>query len=198
MPRPGDFDRRRPFELIEPQRRSSGLVDLVVLPHRIELWTSPLPRECSTTELRQQEGRRLPRPKARGNCHKGSHGARKVPELRTSPRGLVAGRPGRHPANAPPFRWMPPDAAGPLPVLPRRPVRASVGLLALPCPVSSPQNTDHDTSTVRSGSGAARGGAANEPCAAQGPIASAPSRRVATGPSAGARGDTINGVRRLG
>src|SRR6185437_13614358 len=25
----------------------------LVLPHRIELWTSPLPRECSTTELRQ-------------------------------------------------------------------------------------------------------------------------------------------------
>ena len=25
----------------------------MVLPHRIELWTSPLPRECSTTELRQ-------------------------------------------------------------------------------------------------------------------------------------------------
>ena len=26
----------------------------LVLPHRIELWTSPLPRGCSTTELRQQ------------------------------------------------------------------------------------------------------------------------------------------------
>ena len=26
----------------------------LVLPHRIELWTSPLPRECSTTELRQR------------------------------------------------------------------------------------------------------------------------------------------------
>jgi hypothetical protein len=25
----------------------------LVLPHRIELWTSPLPRGCSTTELRQ-------------------------------------------------------------------------------------------------------------------------------------------------
>ena len=32
----------------------------VVLPLRIELRTSPLPRECSTTELRQLEG--LPRP----------------------------------------------------------------------------------------------------------------------------------------
>ena len=28
----------------------------MVLPHRIELWTSPLPRECSTTELRQRDG----------------------------------------------------------------------------------------------------------------------------------------------
>src|SRR4051812_35199512 len=27
----------------------------MVLPHRIELWTSPLPRGCSTTELRQRE-----------------------------------------------------------------------------------------------------------------------------------------------
>src|ERR1700760_1916364 len=29
----------------------------LVLPDRIELSTSPLPRECSTTELRQQGGR---------------------------------------------------------------------------------------------------------------------------------------------
>ncbi len=28
----------------------------LVLPHRIELWTSPLPRGCSTTELRQRAG----------------------------------------------------------------------------------------------------------------------------------------------
>jgi hypothetical protein len=36
---------------------------LMVLPERIELSTSPLPRECSTTELRQranEEGRLLP------------------------------------------------------------------------------------------------------------------------------------------
>ena len=35
----------------------------MVLPERIELSTSPLPRECSTTELRQranEEGRLLP------------------------------------------------------------------------------------------------------------------------------------------
>src|ERR1700758_616365 len=30
--------------------------DLLVLPVRIELTTSPLPRECSTTELRQRPG----------------------------------------------------------------------------------------------------------------------------------------------
>ena len=29
----------------------------MVLPERIELSTSPVPRECSTTELRQPEGR---------------------------------------------------------------------------------------------------------------------------------------------
>ena len=29
----------------------------MVLPHRIELWTSPLPRGCSTTELRQRRMR---------------------------------------------------------------------------------------------------------------------------------------------
>src|SRR5512147_2010810 len=36
----------------------------LVLPERIELSTSPLPRECSTTELRQQA--RLGKPKTRG------------------------------------------------------------------------------------------------------------------------------------
>jgi hypothetical protein len=29
---------------------------MMVLPERIELSTSPLPRECSTTELRQPDG----------------------------------------------------------------------------------------------------------------------------------------------
>jgi hypothetical protein len=32
--------------------------DMMVLPDRIELSTSPLPRECSTTELRQQASNR--------------------------------------------------------------------------------------------------------------------------------------------
>ncbi len=46
----------------------------LVLPDRIELSTSPLPRECSTTELRQQRdwrgSARRPRPNAGGSCHK--------------------------------------------------------------------------------------------------------------------------------
>src|SRR5262249_6860016 len=48
---------------------------LLVLPDRIELSTSPLPRECSTTELRQrmsrdkQESRKKPL-QAAGSCHK--------------------------------------------------------------------------------------------------------------------------------
>jgi hypothetical protein len=52
----------------------------LVLPGRIELTTSPLPRGCSTTELRQQEpGARHKRgPEAAGNCHKGWRGARIV------------------------------------------------------------------------------------------------------------------------
>src|SRR5476649_2154859 len=36
----------------------------MVLPHRIELWTSPLPRRCSTTELRQRN-------RWFGRCHTG-------------------------------------------------------------------------------------------------------------------------------
>ena len=51
----------------------------LVLPDRIELSTSPLPRECSTTELRQQEPRRrrMTRvPEAGGTCHKVRRGAR--------------------------------------------------------------------------------------------------------------------------
>ena len=30
------------------------MIELMVLPQRLELWTSPLPRGCSTTELRQR------------------------------------------------------------------------------------------------------------------------------------------------
>ena len=56
----------------------------MVLPLRIELRTSPLPRECSTTELRQQIGgcRRSRQPVVRawearrgGHCHKPPGGA---------------------------------------------------------------------------------------------------------------------------
>jgi hypothetical protein len=66
-----------------------------VLPDRIELSTSPLPRECSTTELRQQGAAGAP-PEARGNCHKGWQGARKVPRDRAGRRGRR-----RHAAPAP-------------------------------------------------------------------------------------------------
>src|SRR5215471_5255959 len=51
----------------------------LVLPDRIELSTSPLPRECSTTELRQQNhdtAERLAGTEAGETCHKGSWGAR--------------------------------------------------------------------------------------------------------------------------
>jgi hypothetical protein len=53
---------------------------LMVLPGRIELTTSPLPRGCSTTELRQQESGaiRSGAPEAGGNCHKGWRRARIV------------------------------------------------------------------------------------------------------------------------
>ena len=50
----------------------------MVLPDRIELSTSPLPMECSTTELRQhaREQNRPRRPRqAGGSCHKGPSGA---------------------------------------------------------------------------------------------------------------------------
>jgi hypothetical protein len=65
----------------------------MVLPHRIELWTSPLPRECSTTELRQRRRRagREPGPaERRGKCHTGVSGARigDGPEGRNLQRGL--------------------------------------------------------------------------------------------------------------
>src|SRR3954453_5013007 len=51
----------------------------MVLPDRIELSTSPLPMECSTTELRQHARESRNRPKrplqAAGSCHKAPAGA---------------------------------------------------------------------------------------------------------------------------
>ena len=44
----------------------------LVLPERIELSTSPLPRECSTTELRQRTARRFGRQHDRGAIHEPS------------------------------------------------------------------------------------------------------------------------------
>ena len=49
------------------RRRLRGRSEEMVLQERIELSTSPLPRECSTTELLQHPG--AGRPKASGFCH---------------------------------------------------------------------------------------------------------------------------------
>ena|SRR5580693_6247968 len=51
----------------------------MVLPHRIELWTSPLPRECSTTELRQQNRRQIGLTKRGDPCHRADSGASAAP-----------------------------------------------------------------------------------------------------------------------
>src|SRR5262245_23780462 len=49
----------------------------MVLPDRIELSTSPLPRECSTTELRQRRLKFAANHQNRGDpCHKGAGIAR--------------------------------------------------------------------------------------------------------------------------
>src|SRR5437899_12045372 len=58
--------------------RLCGRVERLVLPHRIELWTSPLPRGCSTTELRQHAAARI--------CHRDGEGAtRGAGRNRTAP-----------------------------------------------------------------------------------------------------------------
>ena len=58
---------------------SGGFVKMV-LPQRFELWTSPLPRECSTPELRQRWlrycGKR--RAKAAGTCHRAGGGRKRL------------------------------------------------------------------------------------------------------------------------
>ena len=60
-------------------RKLNSFRKLMVLPDRIELSTSPLPMECSTTELRQHARYRGNRPKrppqAGGSCHKDPSGA---------------------------------------------------------------------------------------------------------------------------
>ena len=67
------------FSIVLASRRKSLNVSdfsifFLVLPDRIELSTSPLPRECSTTELRQR-GRHGGAMAGR-TCHKGYRGAR--------------------------------------------------------------------------------------------------------------------------
>jgi hypothetical protein len=67
-----------------------------VLPVRIELTTSPLPRECSTTELRQQRAA-APRPKRAESATRGGRAQEKSParsgfELPLPLAGAAAGR----------------------------------------------------------------------------------------------------------
>src|SRR5262252_6498633 len=64
------------YEHLWPSIRYGGIavvigdIEGLVLPDRIELSTSPLPRECSTTELRQREAT------GRGGvCHRGGGGS---------------------------------------------------------------------------------------------------------------------------
>src|SRR4051812_6332066 len=56
------------WRYIQPLAKYESLLEKMVLPRRIELRTSPLPRGCSTTELRQHRGpgSRGPKAKARG------------------------------------------------------------------------------------------------------------------------------------
>jgi hypothetical protein len=77
----GDLS-RRPWSRSQPSLASGFNILVLVLPVRIELTTSPLPRECSTTELRQRLGRQTAKAndgvssgKASFPCHKGKSGA---------------------------------------------------------------------------------------------------------------------------
>jgi hypothetical protein len=140
----------------------------LVLPDRIELSTSPLPRECSTTELRQQEAAAAPRPKARGNCHKGWRRARKVPgtpwRLFLCYGGAVStARPAKIY-----FAWSCSSKIGA--------GERARHLLGLPSPRFFPQNQGHDPSALRGREGAACSGVAGEPRAAQGASAPAPGK----------------------
>jgi hypothetical protein len=199
----------------------------------------PLPYQGSALPLSYgSRGRRCPAPEARGNCHKGWQGARKVPE---APRGAFRATGGTDPLRDPRSRNDPKCAprpernqrfptlhggcssknrwrtaknlgggsvaggrclllslmpalhfaargSGHQPSLPAPPL-LHPPLLGLPCRASS-LKPRHDPSTVRGGTGAARSGAAREPCAAQGPVASA------TGWSCtGARRGAIGGCR---
>src|SRR5437899_13092557 len=57
--RPGRTDKPwRAIELPRPRRLASR-TERLVLPDRIELSTSPLPRDCYTTELRQRAAARI-------------------------------------------------------------------------------------------------------------------------------------------
>ena len=66
----------------------------LVLPVRIELTTSPLPRGCSTTELRQRQAGCENRPMGKGRerdpCHTARHGASTRPPKITQRKASVA------------------------------------------------------------------------------------------------------------
>ena len=64
-----------------PEKRLSALISgrFLVLPDRIELSTSPLPRECSTTELRQHGARAAARPKRAETATRGGRVQGKSP-----------------------------------------------------------------------------------------------------------------------
>src|SRR5947207_660249 len=86
--------------LQRPAARPVPSPSLLVLPVRIELTTSPLPRGCSTTELRQRwsgDGCANHGRKRRDPCHKGGGGAsadavtlRCEPRLAREPRRTTA------------------------------------------------------------------------------------------------------------
>jgi hypothetical protein len=54
-----------------PRAHQAKILICMVLPDRIELSTSPLPRECSTTELRQQALRPYHRPRRHTSTRRG-------------------------------------------------------------------------------------------------------------------------------
>ena len=71
-------------------RNARFIRHLMVLPGRIELTTSPLPRGCSTTELRQRAAGEIDRNRRAILCHKESAGARTALHRRKASGGGVA------------------------------------------------------------------------------------------------------------
>ena len=102
--------RRRPLKWRKRQGWMRNGLSRLVLPVRIELTTSPLPRECSTTEQRQRRPRRtdrLPwryaqsggkqRPRRGDVCHSGRLAARRMRGCPTTYHGSDAASRGDRP-----------------------------------------------------------------------------------------------------